>query len=108
MVGHGLSAPTVAESSSREERKMPKIEEMYAYIAHEKGDPDDEGLTAFKMPAMGFKPEQWAPMVGADEARMKSLKSMAQQIANTTGQRITLAKFSVRTDIETIEPAVTE
>ncbi len=27
---------------------MPKIEEMYAYIAHEKDDPDDEGLTAFR------------------------------------------------------------
>ncbi len=25
---------------------MPKIETLYAYIAHEKGNPDDEGLTA--------------------------------------------------------------
>ncbi len=83
---------------------MPKIEVMYAYIAHEKGDPDDEGLTAFKMPAMGFKPEQWAPMVGADEARMASIKPIAQELANTTGQKITLVKFSVRTDLETIEP----
>jgi len=83
---------------------MPKIEAMYAYIAHEKEDPNDEGLTAFLMPAMGFKGEQWAPMVGADEARMISLKPMAQEIANTTGQKITLVKFSVRADLETIEP----
>ncbi|KKL12408.1 hypothetical protein LCGC14_2536090, partial [marine sediment metagenome] len=27
---------------------MPKIEELYVYIAHEPGDPDDEGITAFK------------------------------------------------------------
>jgi len=83
---------------------MPKIEKFYAYIAHEKEDPDDEGVTAFLMPAMGFKREQWMPMVGADEARMKSLKQKAQEIANTTGQKITLAEFSIRTDLETIEP----
>uniref|UniRef100_A0A6M3MC07 Uncharacterized protein n=1 Tax=viral metagenome TaxID=1070528 RepID=A0A6M3MC07_9ZZZZ len=83
---------------------MPKIEKFYAYIAHEKEDPDDEGLTAFLMPATGFKPKQWSPMVGADEARMKSLRPMAQEIANTSGQKITLAEFSVRTDLEMIEP----
>ncbi len=81
---------------------MPKIEEMYAYIAHEKGDPDDEGLTAIMAPIGGFT--QWMPMVGADEARMMSLKEKAQEIANTTGQKITLVVFSVRTDLETIEP----
>ncbi len=83
---------------------MPKIEEIYAYIAHEKGDPDDEGVCAFKVPAMGFEKEQWIPMVGADEARMTSLKKRAQEIANITGQKITLVKFSVRTELETIIP----
>jgi len=84
---------------------MPKIEALYAYIAHEPGDPDDEGVTAFKIPAMGFEKEQWVPMVGADEKRMVSLKPMAQELANTTGQKIILVKFSVRTELETIEPA---
>ena len=79
---------------------MPKIEALYAYIAHEKGDPDDEGLTAFMVPVL----KQWAPMVGADEERMAALKPMAQKLANTTGQKITLVKFSVRTELETIEP----
>ncbi|KKL06120.1 hypothetical protein LCGC14_2599210 [marine sediment metagenome] len=83
---------------------MPKIEAMYVYIAHEKGDSDDEGLCAFKVPAMGFEKEQWIPMVGADEARMMSLKEKAQEIANSTGQKITLVKFSVRTELETIIP----
>ena len=79
---------------------MPKIEAIYAYITHEKGDPDDEGVTAFLPPLTS----QWMPMVGADEKRMASLRPMAQELANATGQRITLVKFSVRTDLETIDP----
>ena len=78
---------------------MPRIEELYAYIAHEKGDPDDEGLTA-----MMIRGDQWSPMVGADMERMMSLKPLAQGMATTTGQKITLVKFSVRTELETIEP----
>ena len=82
---------------------MPRIEKLYAYISHEK-DPNDEGLCAFKVPAMGFEKEQWIPMVGADEARMMSLKRRAQEIANVTRQTITLAEFSTKTVLETIEP----
>ena len=77
---------------------MPRIDELYAYIAHESGDPDDEGITAFKIEGT------WMPMVGADEARVKSLKGKAQEIANITGQKITLVKFSTKTVLETIEP----
>ena len=83
---------------------MPKIEALYAYIAQDKEDPDDEGVTAFLMPAVGFKREMWVPMVGADKARMMSLKQKAQEIANTMGQKITLVKFSTKTVLETIEP----
>ncbi len=83
---------------------MPKIEELFAYIAHEKGDPDDEGLCAFKAPAVGFKKAQWMPMVGADEARMMSLKPRAQEVANASGQTIILVKFSTKTELETIDP----
>lgn len=79
---------------------MPKIEELYAYIAHEPGDPDDEGITAFKSNGT------WMPMVGADEARMRSLKGHAQKIADTTGHTITLVKFSVKTVLETIQRGV--
>lgn len=79
---------------------MPKIEAMYAYVAHEKGDSDDEGITAF-LPGPSA---QWMPMVGADEKRMASLRPMAQELANALGQTITLVKFSVRTDLERIDP----
>jgi len=79
---------------------MPKIRALYAYLSHEKGDPDDEGVTAF-MPGLSG---QWMPMVGADKERMESLRPIAQGLANESGQKITLVKFSVRTDLETIEP----
>ncbi len=79
---------------------MPKIEELYAYIGHEKEDTNDEGLTAYMVPGL----KKWVPLVGADDARMTSLKPMAQMIANRSGQTITLVKFSVRTDLETIDP----
>ena len=94
-----LNASLASLPVKRLRRRMPRIEEMYAYIAHEKGDPNDEGLTAMMIPGMGS-----APMVGADEARMASIKPIAQELANTTGQTVTLVKFSVRTDLETIEP----
>ena len=61
---------------------------------------DDEGIVAFS---------GWGalmmPMVAADSKRVDSLKLMAQSIANLTRKRITLIKFSVREDVETIEPS---
>ena len=78
---------------------MPRIEELFAYITHEPGDPDDEGVTAMVVPGIGS-----APMVGADEARMMSLKPIAQKMATLTGQTIRLVKFSIKTELETIEP----
>ena len=77
---------------------MPRIEELYAYISHEPNDPDDEGVCAF-MASNG-----WMPMVGADEARMTSLREKAQQLVNASGNTITLVKFSTKTVLETIEP----
>lgn len=83
----------------RKRRKMPRIEKLYAYIAHEEGDPNDEGVTALQTRGGG-----WAPMVGADEARMMSLKPAAQEMANVSGISIALVEFSTKTVLETIEP----
>lgn len=82
--------------------QIPKIETMYAYISHGDG-PDDEGVTAY----LRGTPlsSQWVPMVGADRERMDSLRAVAQKMADKARQKITLAKFTVRTDLETIEPA---
>lgn len=76
---------------------MPKITEMWAYIIEDDG-PDDEGVTAFQ-PVGG---DAWMPMVGADEARMKSLRPMAKRLATLHGKPIKLVRFSVREEVETI------
>lgn len=72
------------------------IDAMYAFIAV---DEDGEGVTAFQSPKMG-----WIPMVAADKDRVDSLRPIAQGIATQTGQRIVLAKFEQRTDLEILEP----
>lgn len=73
---------------------MPKIEEMYAYIAEE--GPEDEGVVAMKMG------DTWMPMVGADMARMESLKPIALVIGLETGQEVKLVKFTNRIELEVI------
>jgi len=59
---------------------VPKITEMFAFVAADKG-PDDEGVMAMMLPD-----GMWAPMVGADLARAVSLKPIAEQIAKTSGK----------------------
>ena len=71
---------------------MPRIEEMYAFVAEDKG-PDDEGI-------IGFMAETgWMPMVGADMARVESLKPIAQHVARATGKKIKLLRFTKREEL---------
>lgn len=74
---------------------MKNIDEMFAFLGI---DDDGEGIVGFK------GPRGWMPMVGADMARVESFREMAQEVANLSGRRIVVAKFSIREDIETIEP----
>lgn len=79
---------------------MPhKIEQIWCWVATE---PDgSEGLPAMQMG------DFMAPLIAADEARLKSLDAMAHEIAERTGQRLTLYKFmGERRLIKTIDPAV--
>jgi hypothetical protein len=75
---------------------MPKIEEIWAYVAEEK--PGDEGVCAASTP-MG-----WMPLVGADKERIQSLKHVAQTVADSSGCSIRLVKFTVRTNVDVIVP----
>lgn len=77
---------------------MPIIEEIYAFISYDK-DCNDEGVCAFHG-SYGV----WIPLVGADMARVESLKPIAKQIAAMTGKSIKICKFSTREVIDTIEP----
>lgn len=75
---------------------MPLITELYAFIATE--EPGEEGV-----PAISSGP--WMmPLFGADQARVDSLRNHAQLIADSTGRVLTLARFSIREDIEQITP----
>jgi hypothetical protein len=76
---------------------MPRIDEMYVFISYDKDD-NDEGICAFHS-GDGV----WIPMVGADIARVESLKPIAKQIASITCKKIKICKFSTREVIEEIE-----
>ena len=75
---------------------MPKITELYAFIAEE--GPEDEGIVAMTVGDMLM------PMVGTDMDRVESLRPIAENIARIYSQKIILAKFTIRTDLEEITP----
>ena len=71
---------------------MPRIEEMFAFVAEDSG-PEDEGL-------VGMKTEHgWMPLVGADMARVESLKPIARGIAAATGKKIKIIHFTQREEL---------
>lgn len=78
---------------------MPKIEEIFAYIAVD-NEPEDEGVVAAAIGPMGIM----MPLIGANVARVDSIREMARKIANDSGKTIRLCKFSVREIVEVIEP----
>jgi hypothetical protein len=82
---------------------MPKINEMFAFISTDK-DAEDEGITAWNFIDVFKGDNNWAPLLGADQARVESLKPYAQHIADATGKTILFVKFSCRTELETMNP----
>lgn len=75
-----------------------KIEKLYCFIADNE---DGEGVTAF------YSEHGWMPMVGADMRRVLALMEIAQTLVDASGKKITLCEFSVRTELEVIEPKTT-
>jgi len=71
---------------------MPRIEEMYAFVAEDSG-PEDEGLVGMNTGA------GWMPLVGADMARVESLKPIARGIAAATGKKIKIIHFTQREEL---------
>lgn len=74
---------------------MPKITEMFAFIAEDAG-PDDEGIIGFTTPT------GWMPMVGADMKRVDSLRPIAAGVAKDLGKRVKLIHFTNREELEEI------
>lgn len=75
-----------------------RIAEFYAFVVVDEND--EEGLCAFLNPAT----RTWVPMVASDKIRLDGLRQAAQNIATETGQEITVLKFTVREEVETIHP----
>ena len=75
---------------------MPKITEMYAFVSEDTG-PEDEGVVAEKFGGV------WMPLVGADMARVESLKPLARMVAKKTGKPLKLLRFTNRELMEIIE-----
>lgn len=72
-----------------------KIDRMFACIST---DPDGhEGVCGASLPNLGF-----TALVGADMARVDSLRPIARAIATASGQRIDLVEFSQRRQLEII------
>ncbi len=71
---------------------MPRIEEMFAFVAEDTG-PDDEGVVAMNVGGVMM------PMVGADMARVESLRPMAKVISAQTGKKVKLLHFTQREDL---------
>lgn len=61
-------------------------------------NPEGEGIPAMTVGQMVM------PLVGADMARVDSLRPYAQELADTSGRSIKILEFSVRRLVDQIEP----
>ena len=78
-----------------------KIKEMWAYISVD--EDGNEGVFAAQL-----GPDFMCPLVGADKARMESLRAVAQDIVDETGVGCKLVRFHHCTVEEEISPSVPE
>jgi hypothetical protein len=76
-------------------KTLKRIDELFVFVA---SDADGEGVPAF------FDGSVMLPLVCADKARVDSLREIARQMARESGNKITLCRFSVREELEVIEP----
>jgi hypothetical protein len=73
-----------------------QIQALWAYIGR---DADGtEGVLGTTLPSGAM-----IPLIGADEARIKSYRPFAIKVARASAKRIFLAHFSQRTDLEEIQ-----
>ncbi len=71
---------------------MPKIEEMYAFVAEDSG-PDDEGVVGMNVGICMI------PLVCADTARVESLRPIARSISAAIGKKVKLLHFTNREEL---------
>lgn len=74
-----------------------RLTAVWAWVAVDPED-DQEGICGFRTPT------GWLPMIGADEARIRQLRPIAEQLARASERPIQLVKFTTRENLEVIEP----
>lgn len=74
-----------------------RIAKLHAYVAIDENG--EEGVCA----AYNHATNTWMPMVCADEARIKSFRPIAENMAKKFGRPIKLVCFTVRKDVEVIK-----
>lgn len=72
-----------------------RITELHAFIAIDPKD-DSEGIVSRIDQMTGLH----EPLIGADKARIESHRPYVEEVVRATGQRVVLARFSVRDDME--------
>lgn len=77
---------------------MPKIDTVFAFITEDAG-PGDEGILAATFPN-----GMTMPLVGADLARVDSLREVAQSLCNKFGKPVRLVHFKEMEEVETLIP----
>lgn len=88
-------------------KRNAKITEMWAFVCT---DPADgcEAIPAVSVPDPRTGQPAAFPLVGADRARMMSMRQIALGIANKHGRPLRLVRFSKMETIEEIKPTVAE
>ena len=76
---------------------LEKITEIYCFVSVDEGG---EGVIGQQVDMPNGK--TFMPFVCADKARMESLKPLAKQISEKTGQKIKLIRLTNREEIEDI------
>lgn len=74
-----------------------RIEQITAYVCVDVDG--NEGIAGVLAPD-----GTWMPLVCADEARVQSLRPVAEQLARATGTAIRVVRFGVREELGHISP----
>jgi hypothetical protein len=74
---------------------MPRINEVWAFLSIDPKD-SNEGVMATRMGSY------WVPLIGTDEARIKSLRPMVEEMAQRFDLKVKLVKFTHREELEKI------
>jgi hypothetical protein len=74
-----------------------RVTELFAYLVV--GPDGDEGVPAV------HNGDGWMPLVAADAERLEHLRPYAQQVADVGRRPVSLVRFGVREEVETVRPS---